>query len=46
MWGIDEAAIRKVIRAGTVYRHPNGSVNVEASDEIWGAGTPVEPDHE
>jgi hypothetical protein len=47
--GVDEAAIRKAIRRGEVHLHPDGSVNVEASDVDWGhwhefRTTPVELD--
>jgi hypothetical protein len=36
MWGVHDNAVRKGIRAGTIYLHPDGSVDVEASDEVWG----------
>jgi hypothetical protein len=36
MWDVCENAVRKAIRVGTVRLHPDGSVDVEASDAIWG----------
>lgn len=51
MWDVDESAIRKAIRAGQVRLHPDGSVDVETSDEIWGrmhllrnTPTPMDPE--
>jgi len=36
MHGVDESAIRKAIRQGSVFLHPDNTVDVAASDEVWG----------
>jgi hypothetical protein len=35
--GVDPNVITKAIAAGTVFLHPDGGVDVEASDAVWGA---------